>query len=170
MKKIFVVALLLFVSIGIEAQSKKPMKFQAEIANRGGDYITFTNNKNKLIKKIQVNKDGVFKDTMNIATGRYAMSDGNEYTIVYLKNGFDLKLKMDAKKFDESIVYTGKGANENNFLAKNALLEQQANLGNLIKAPEAESIQGLDKKKADDLKQAFKKATKEFDESENLYV
>lgn len=152
MKKLFVVAISLLVCIGIEAQSKKPMNFQAEIANRSGDYITFANDKKKLIKKIQVNKDGVFKDTINVVTGRYFMSDGNKYTIVYLKNGFDLKLKMDAKTFDESIVYTGKGANENNFLAKNALYEQKSNLRELINSPEDQFIQGIDKKKVDDLK------------------
>jgi thiol-disulfide isomerase/thioredoxin len=152
MRTVLVAAISVFFIFGIQAQNIKPMTFQAEIANRFGDFISFTNNQNKLIKKIQVNKDGTFKDTMSVATGRYLLSDGNEYTIVYLKNGFNLKMKVDTKTFDESIVYSGKGATENNFLAKNALFEQQTDIGSLVMSPEADFFKGMDKKKADDLK------------------
>jgi len=152
MKKIFLIAVVLVGSLNGFAQKKEHMTFQAEIANRFGDVVSFFNDKNKLVKKIQVNKNGVFKDTMNVVTGRYVFSDGNEYTIVYLKNGFDLKLKMDSKKFDESIVYTGKGADENNFLAQNSLFEEKSDIGSLLTASEAVFFEGLDKKKADDLK------------------
>lgn len=152
MRKLLVIIIAIFISTSINAQDKKQMTFEAEIANRFGDFITFTNDQNKLIKKIQINEDGVFKDTMNVATGRYLLSDGNEYTIVYLKNGFNLKMKMDSKKFDESIVYKGKGANENNFLAKNALFEEQTDIESLIMSPEAVFFKGMDQKKADDLK------------------
>ncbi|MDD5148911.1 MAG: TlpA disulfide reductase family protein [Flavobacterium sp.] len=152
MKKLFLIAIALIISLSTNAQEKKQMTFQAEIANRSGDFITFFDSKNKEIKKIQVNKEGIFKDTMNVATGRYVFSDGNEFTIVYLKNGFDLKLKMDAKMFDESIVYTGKGAVENNFLAQNSLIEEQTNMETLLASTEADFLEGLNKKKADDLK------------------
>jgi thiol-disulfide isomerase/thioredoxin len=152
MKKLFVIAIAIFISGNINAQNKKHLTFQAEIANRFGDFISFFNDKNKEIKKIQINKEGIFKDTMSVATGRYLLSDGNEFTIVYLKNGFDLKMKMDTKNFDESIVYFGKGAIENNFLAKNSLFEEQTDIGSLLASPEADFFMGLDKKKVDDLK------------------
>ena len=151
MKKIFLIAVVLMSSMSGFAQKKEHMVFQAEIANRFGDVVSFFNAKNKLVKTIQVNKTGIFKDTMNVETGRYVFSDGNEFTIVYLKNGFDLKMKMDAKMFDESIVYTGKGANENNFLAQNSLFEEKTDIGSLIMSPEADFYKGLDKKKSDDL-------------------
>jgi thiol-disulfide isomerase/thioredoxin len=152
MKKHFFTALVLISTLSAIGQNKKYMTFQAEITNKNGDAIYITDNKNKLIKKIQVNTEGVFKDTMNVVTGRYSLSDGNEFTIVYLKNGFDLKLKMDTKQFDESIVYTGKGAIENNFLAQNSLFEEQTNISALLAATEADFTKGLDKKKVDDLK------------------
>ncbi|QBN19106.1 TlpA family protein disulfide reductase [Flavobacterium nackdongense] len=151
MKNFFLLAFAIIISGCINAQNKKYMTFQAEIADRFGDYISFTNDQNKLVKKIQVNKNGTFKDTLSVATGRYLFSDGNEYTIVYLKNGFDLKMKLDTKTFDESIVYSGKGAPENNFLAKNALFEAKSDIASLLTAPEADFFGGLDKKKADDL-------------------
>jgi thiol-disulfide isomerase/thioredoxin len=128
------------------------MTFQGEIANKNGDAVYITDSKNKLIKKIQVSSEGVFKDTLNVVPGRYGLSDGNEFTIVYLKNGYDLALKMDTKMFDESIKYTGKGALENNFLAKNSLFEEQTDMGSLLAATEVDFLRGLDKKKTDDLK------------------
>ncbi len=152
MKKIFLIAIVLMGSFGGFAQKKNYLNFQGEIANKFGDVISFFDAKNKLVKTIQVDKNGVFKDTMNVAAGRYALSDGNEYTIVYLKNGFDLKMKLDAKTFDESIVYTGKGAIENNFLAQNTLLEKKADIESLLLANEADFFREMDKKKADDLK------------------
>lgn len=152
MKKLFLITIVLMGSFSGFAQKKNYLSFQAEITNKFGDVISFFDAKNKLVKTIQVDKNGVFKDTMNVVTGRYALSDGNEYTIVYLKDGFDLKLKLDTKMFDESIVYTGKGATENNFLAQNALLEQKADIKSLLLASEADFFKGMDKKKADDLK------------------
>lgn len=151
MKKIFLIAVLLMSSFGSFAQKKSYMSFQAEIANRFGDVVSFFNDKNKLVKTIKVNKNGVFKDTMNVVAGRYVFSDGNEFTIVYLKNGFDLKMKMDSKMFDESIVYTGKGADENNFLAQNSLFEEKTDIGSLLTSSEAVFFEGLNKKKTDDL-------------------
>ncbi len=152
MRKLFLIAIVLMGSFGGFAQKKNYLIFQADIANKFGDVISFFDAKNKLVKTIQVDKNGVFKDTMNVAAGRYALSDGNEYTIVYLKNGFDLKMKLDTKMFDESIVYTGKGAVENNFLAQNTLLEKKADIESLLLASEADFFREMDKKKADDLK------------------
>ena len=152
MKKIVFITVVLLGSFSSFAQQKNYMQFQAEISNKFGDVISFFDTKNKLVKTIKVDEKGIFKDTMNVVTGRYALSDGNEYTIVYLKNGFDLKLKMDTKMFDESIVYTGKGADENNFLAKNSLIEAQTDVQSMFFLEEADFLKGMDKKKVDDLK------------------
>jgi thiol-disulfide isomerase/thioredoxin len=152
MKKLYFTALVLISTLSGMAQKNNYMSFQGEIANKNGDAIYITDGKNKLIKKIQISSAGVFKDTLNVVPGRYSLSDGNEFTIVYLKNGFDLALKMDTKMFDESISYTGKGALENNFLAKNSLFEEQTDIGSLLAATEVDFLKGLDKKKADDLK------------------
>jgi thiol-disulfide isomerase/thioredoxin len=152
MKKLYFTAVVLIFTLSTIAQKNKYMTFQGEIANKNGDAVYITDSKNKLIKKIQVSSEGIFKDTLNVVSGRYGLSDGNEFTIVYLKNGFDLALKMDTKMFDESITYTGKGALENNFLAKNSLFEEQTDMGSLLAATEVDFLRGLDKKKTDDLK------------------
>ena len=121
MKKLLCIASL-FVCCWIgNAQKKQAVTFQAEIANRNGDSIRILNSATgKPVKKIGINKQGIFKDSFAVEEGMYMLSDGKEYTKLFLKNGYNLKLKMDAQQFDESIVYTGIGASENNFLAQNA--------------------------------------------------
>ena len=152
MKKTIFIAVVLMIGSNCFSQNNNHMTFQAEIANKSGDLLSFINGQNKLVKTIKADDKGVFKDTLNVATGIYALSDGKEYTIVYLKNGFDLNLKLDAEKFDQSIVYTGKGAVENNFLAQNSLLEQKADLQSMFLLDEANFSKAIDQKKSDDLK------------------
>jgi thiol-disulfide isomerase/thioredoxin len=112
--------------LSINAQKKPNLIFQAEIANRNGDTIKILNRNNgKEVRKIGINKQGVFKDSFAVEEGIYMLFDGKEYTQMYLKNSYNLKLKMDAKNFDESIVYSGIGSNENNFLAQNTVSESK---------------------------------------------
>ena len=69
--------------------------------------------------EISINADGTFSDTLKLAeTGFYNLSIGRESTTLFLSNGNNLNLNMDAKEFDESIKYTGEGALENNYLAR----------------------------------------------------
>jgi thiol-disulfide isomerase/thioredoxin len=124
-------------SILAVAQTNNFVIFKAEIANKNTDFISLRDNK-KEYKKMQVNKDGFFKDTLNVKDGFYQMYDGVEVTNLYLKNGYDLSLKMDAKKFDESIVYTGVGANENNYLAQATIEESKVDYDKIFASKEAE--------------------------------
>jgi thiol-disulfide isomerase/thioredoxin len=135
MKKIlFLLSAVLLTSFGGFAGNNF-VTFTANIANRNGDAI-FIQRGQSVIKKIQVNKDGVFKDTLKVVDGFYEFFDGVEYTELYLKNGYDLKMKMDAKIFDESMTYTGTGSDENNYLAQS--IRDQASLGEQVSNLKAE--------------------------------
>jgi thiol-disulfide isomerase/thioredoxin len=126
MKKVFLIVMVFTGVLSINAQKKPNLIFQAEIANRNGDTIKILNRNNgKEVRKIGINKQGVFKDSFAVEEGIYMLFDGKEYTQMYLKNSYNLKLKMDAKNFDESIVYSGIGSNENNFLAQNTVSESK---------------------------------------------
>ncbi|MEO8235167.1 MAG: TlpA disulfide reductase family protein [Flavobacterium sp.] len=139
MKKLFLFTLLTFCSVYSFGQSKNIVKFQAEIANRNGDVIYIKDNKNKTIKEIKINDKDIFKDAVEIEKEDfYVFFDGTEYTQLFLKNGYDIKLKMDAKKFDESIVYTGNGAAENNYLAQSVIKEGQITPEKLVALNEDE--------------------------------
>ena len=117
MKKI---GFFLFALIGfnISFGQDNMVKFQADIANRNGDVLYIKNNK-EIVKEIKADAKGHFETSFEVKEGMYQLYDGVEYTELFLKNGYDLSLKMDAQNFDESIVYSGKGASENNFLAQN---------------------------------------------------
>lgn len=97
------------------------------------DYVTFSgtlnNTKDSILsiadrqgvqKEIKIDEYGVFKDTLHLNT-----TQGEIYTIftnrnnrapVYLKNGYDIILKGDANEFMESFKFSGKGADNSNFI------------------------------------------------------
>ena len=152
MRKLLFIALAFIGTANVIGQSKTALSFKAEIANRNTDAISFLDRNNgKEVKKIEVNKDGFFKDSFPIEEGFYMLFDGKEYTKVFLKNGYDLTLKMDAKQFDESIVYSGKGALENNFLAQNAIEDAKYDYDSLLASTEDSFNKTIVDKKASDL-------------------
>ena len=76
-------------------------------------------------KTIKVTEDGTFHDTLAVDVGLFDLHDGTESTAIFLKNGFELDLTLDTKEFDETIKYTGIGAEHSNFLAKSNLLREE---------------------------------------------
>ncbi len=123
MKKIvFVLFAIIMANTGF---AQEMVAFHADIANRNGDAIFIKTPAGKILKEIKADDKGIFTSSFSVETGLYLLFDGSEYTIVFLKNGFDLSLKMDAKNFDESITYTGKGEKENNYLAQKSLLNEK---------------------------------------------
>ncbi|MBF4506488.1 TlpA family protein disulfide reductase [Flavobacterium sp. JLP] len=150
MKKLFIAGLVLFSTLNVIGQSKKYVTFEANIANRNGDVIKIINN-GKIIKTITVNEKGIFKDTLVVDGGRSRLSDGVETTELFLKNGDDLKLKMDAKQFDESIVYSGKGSLENNILAQRILADEKLYDNSVLTLDDAAFNKLIEAKKTADL-------------------
>lgn len=154
MKKLLHIMLLVVFSATAFAQ-KKYVTFEAQIDNRNGDKL-FIIKDNKKVKEFTLNSKGVFKDTLQVTTGMYRLYDGVEMTSLYLKNGYDLKLKIDAKEFDETIAYSGKGAKENNFLAQHALYEEKVDYNEVMAADAATFQKFLDQKRETDLQRLQK--------------
>ena len=151
MKKLFRIVFAFVCSYTGIAQTKSQMSFQAEIFNRNSDSIFIRNRQNgKVLKTIASNKEGIFKDTLSIAEGVYMLYDGKEYAKIFIKNGFDLKLKIDANKFNESMLFFGKGAVENNYMVQSSLLDAKYDYTSLLASNE-EAFKRLvnDKKNAD---------------------
>lgn len=119
MKKILL--LLLIAVTGAYAQADK-VKFTATIQNRNSDSLVISSR--TFAKTIKADKKGVFTDAFAVQPGVYRLFDGTEFATLYLKNGYDLKMTMDAKMFDETIAFKGVGAKENNFIAKRALANE----------------------------------------------
>ncbi|TRW26728.1 TlpA family protein disulfide reductase [Flavobacterium zepuense] len=116
MKKILL--LLLLAATGTYAQADK-VKFTAKIQNRNSDTLVIRSR--AFTKNIIADKKGVFTDSFEAQPGIYQLFDGTEYATLYLKNGYDLSMTMDAKKFDETIAFKGAGSKENNFLAQKTI-------------------------------------------------
>ena len=147
MKNIFsLIITLVFTTISF---SQQKVLFHGKIANRNSDVLYIKDN-NTIIKEIKLNTEGAFNDSFETKEGLYQMFDGFEYADLYLKPGYDLDLKMDAKQFDESIKYTGKGEIENNFLAQATLNESTFNYNELLAADEANFNKMIDAKKNSD--------------------
>lgn len=150
MKKLITLLLLTVVSTYGQKAGEK-LSFTAKIENRNSDSIVIRSR--SFSKTIKINKKGEFKDSFEVTEGMYQFSDGSESSTLFLKNGYDLNLKMNAKEFDESIVYTGKGSKENNFLAQKALADEnfEMKLESLLDADEATFKAALEDKKSRDL-------------------
>jgi thiol-disulfide isomerase/thioredoxin len=146
MRKLYVL-LFAIVLTNVALAQDSFVTFQADIANRNGDIIYIKDNIGKTIKEIKLNEKGLFTDSFSVLDDFYVLFDGVEYAQLFLKNGYDLKLKMDAKQFDESIKFSGKGAEENNYLASAALLDQKYNYDGLLAMTEAEFNKSVDEKK-----------------------
>ncbi len=148
MKKI--VSLFFTILITTIGFSQDKVKFQADIANRNGDIIYINNAANKTIKEIKVNDKGIFEDSFEVIDGNHMMFDGVEYVRMYLKNGYDLKLKLDAKKVIESTVFKGKGSVENNFITESVLLDKKFNYDEILALNEEEFNKTITKRLKDD--------------------
>lgn len=134
-KLIYLVAIALVFASCKKEVPKDYVTLSGTIANQNSDSLIVA--QQQIIKTIKVNPDGTFSDTLKVETGTYVIFDGKEQTPVYLKNGYDLKINVDSKQFDESITYEGAGAEANNYLVKKALLFE--------KSLDLETLMDLDK-------------------------
>ncbi len=126
MKSILLSSLLfMFLLLPAKAQKiNKPGQFSGTITNITIDTIALVDISDNSIHKIGVNKTGEFKTSLNLKQGYYNLSFQNEYTPMYLKPGFDIKIICDLSQLDNSVAYSGKGSIENNYLAAKTNLEQ----------------------------------------------
>ena len=145
MTLVFVISL---ISCKKEEKAKDYVTFQGKVANHIGDEIEIKGR--NYVKKIKLNPDGTFKDTLKLPEGQttFQLFDGSEYATLFLKNGYDVKVKLDDKEFDETLSFEGKGAETNNYLAKKTLLQEKLFTGDLFDKDEKEfdqAIEGIEK-------------------------
>ena len=89
--------------------------FGGEIVNPTTDHVYLYWN-NAVIDSAQLNQDNRFAFHFeNLKEGLYHF-DHNEYQYIILEKGDSLMVRLNTLDFDESLVFTGKGAIKNNFL------------------------------------------------------
>lgn len=102
-------------------EKKDFVTFSGKIANQNSDSIMVSNFEYEYNKVIKVKPDGTFNDTLKIHTGIYRLFDGAESTNLHLKNGDVIHMTLDTKAFDETIQYSGTGAEASNILAQSTI-------------------------------------------------
>nr|WP_199002737.1 TlpA disulfide reductase family protein [Flavobacterium sp. ASV13] len=176
MKKLFVTGLLVFSTLTIIGQTKNQIKFTAKIANRNSDTLVIRG-KDNFKQVIPINKKEIFVASFDAPKGFYVFSDGTESSNLYLKPNSEVNLTMNAKEFDETIVYKGKGVDESNFLAQQALKDEQfqkeafakeaTEFATVLEAKKKSDIENVEKGNFDP---EFKTALKRNFESFNQYA
>jgi thiol-disulfide isomerase/thioredoxin len=130
MKNLFTLLSIVLFSGTVFAQSD--MAFKAKIENRNGDVLYIKDQAGKIVQEIKLNPKGMFQAQFAVKDGIYQLFDGQEYAQLFLKNGYDLNMTMNAAQFDETIKFEGKGSKENNFLAQETLAEEKFEFDKVI--------------------------------------
>ncbi len=114
MKKIII----LFIAIAFSSCNSQVLNdyvtIEGKIENKNNEILTILGKEFK--KEIKVNADGSFKDTLKVTNGFHGYTDGKVQSFIYLKNGYDLKLKFDPLDFPGSVTFSGNGAETNQYL------------------------------------------------------
>ena len=121
-----VLALLL---VSCNQQPKDYVTLKGKIDNKK-DSLLYVNSQSYQ-KKIKVNDDGTFKDTLKVNEDFFILTNGMARTVSKLKNGFDLTVNFDADSIHETIEFSGAGSDVNNYMAKKIRLQKSFGLENL---------------------------------------
>ena len=142
MKKIvFVIALLALFACDQKEVGSSDIIINGSVVNTDSDLAKVRGF--GLVIEIPISEDGNFSDTLTIATdGYYDLFVGRERASIYLEKGKSLAVTLDFNEFDESLVYTGDLAAENNYLAAKYLLsEKEKPFREIYSLEEAEFLQ-----------------------------
>ena len=98
-------------------QNNKPYAlYSGTIKNTKETVIKITNFDSSYKQEIKIDASGNFRDTIFLAEpGSYFFQSGKSYSNMFLKNGDDLKVTIDADDFFNSMKYSGQGSELNNF-------------------------------------------------------
>jgi len=147
------IALIVLVFFSISSCKKDTIEDSINALNISGKIsnhkstVLYISNRNYQ-KEIIINELGEFKDTLEIVEDIYMLQAGEHQALVYLKNGYDLSIGFDADNFKSSISFSGIGAQNNNYISNNALLQESgefSDFNNLYTLEESEFESRLNK-------------------------
>lgn len=124
MRKIFFNVLVALTVVSCKKEHNDFVTFSGKIDHKNSNTLTVFSPTTGYKKIINVDEDGIFKDTLKVTSGFFFVSDRVERTRVFFKNGDDITMTIDTKQFDETVKFKGKGAEESNYLAKIALAQE----------------------------------------------
>ncbi|WP_422089854.1 TlpA family protein disulfide reductase [Tenacibaculum ovolyticum] len=112
MKKEGIILMLLISSVVLGQEIKGKIKnYEKETS------FSLRNLGNRTIKQIDVDTTGVFDSgKIDISDGYYILRKNNEMVYLYLKKNDDVTISFDAKDLVNTISFSGRGANANEYL------------------------------------------------------
>ncbi|MEO1411016.1 MAG: redoxin family protein [Bacteroidota bacterium] len=127
MKNLFLrTGLLLFLAAcGTESTEPTPTEasVSGQIVNGKAEVIKFSFGDQKFEAPVE---EGQFSLPIPLeAPALMTLKYGDEYAGLYLEPGDALQIQLDAAEFDESLTFSGQGAEESNYLIENYLLEEE---------------------------------------------
>lgn len=125
MRLLAVIAICIF---SINAVFAGQAKLSGKITNQLADEVEvsyFTNllDYSQKTMKAKLASDGSFSIIIPVTEQftQISIQNGDQQTETFIQPGDDLKLTLDGKNFDSTLVYTGKGAEISNLMAKHVL-------------------------------------------------
>ncbi len=122
MKKL-IYSLLIFAFFSCQLEKEKEISYvliSGTVLNPTGDVVQISSKDFKI--ELPLNEENSFSDTLWIEnSGYYSFRAGRESSAMFLTKGDNIQLSVNTEEFDESISYTGKGSEANNYLAKKYL-------------------------------------------------
>ncbi|MDO5654863.1 MAG: TlpA disulfide reductase family protein [Flavobacteriaceae bacterium] len=111
MKNLLIISLsLILVLISCQQEPKDYVRFSGEIHQlEPGIDSVLVFIPNGFERRIAIETDGKFSDTMKVQSGKYRFKIGDEYGTFYLENNDEIHLKTDYKDFDKKLQFSGKG-------------------------------------------------------------
>ncbi|MFP4845935.1 TlpA family protein disulfide reductase [Winogradskyella sp. PE311] len=127
MKRLLIICLLITTAFGCKEEPKiNYTTLSGEIKNPMDKTVIIYHGRDK-VKEIPLKEDGTFSDTLKVERGYYSFIHDRENSSIYLEPGYDLKISLNAKEFDETLNYDGNGSENNNYLAKKYLANENLN-------------------------------------------
>jgi len=111
-----------------------------KITNLHNKEIILSKTNRSYSKKITINTDGTFKDSMKIKSGFYRLISGKNKVLFYLENGNTIEINADANNFKSSLNISGSGAGATNYLSKKSQISSSLRTSAFFKLNETEFI------------------------------
>ncbi len=121
-------------------KEKDYVTFSGTIKNQTSNSIVISNPQKGYTKTIAIDEKGAFNDTLKVSKGFFFLTNGQNRASVYLSNSNNIAVNFDANNFPTSLLFSGNGADENNFINKTRLNQETFSLGlkDLLELPKAD--------------------------------
>ena len=119
---IFILAALLLLSC--ESEVKPYVSLEGKLNQTDVDTLQIQGK--DFIRKVPVQANGSFKDTLTIEKGIFAISNGQDRMTLFLENGYDLDLSFKGEKLADGAAFKGRGSVTNNYIENVRLFYESA--------------------------------------------